>query len=355
MKLIELNPPQINVKASIPYQGSKKELGVHIINTIHSIIPDKRDFIDVFGGGGSVSIIAYQSSYFNEIHYNEIRKKIYLLMNYIIENGLTKDFNTFISHSEHESKIKEDSYYSGFLTSCYGFGSSEHYFCNNDDEIIKHMIHNALFFDDYSLFPTNTFELKEAMQEKAKEFPIKYNTAGFVENFTERRLNIWYKQKNILRKNPTKYWNYGRWYTGDKGPSGKYLVFKGGSDSIENKKLHEMQQLQHLENMEQLRQIEIVAPKLTITNRSFEDLVISKDSIVYLDPPYKNTANQYGFFDYDLFVQWAKCLKVPAFLSEYSNTLDWKEVFSKDKFSKFSPNQLKGRRIEYLFWNGIST
>jgi site-specific DNA-adenine methylase len=118
--------------------------------------------------------------------------------------------------------------------------------------------------------------------------------------------------------------------------------------------LQRLDQLQQFINMQRLAEFESIHPIWELSNLSYEDFVIPNNAIVYLDPPYKETENKYGAFDHSKFEQWAKTLKVPAFLSEYQNVLGWQQVYSVTKRSSFSSEKLNNQnRQERLFWNGI--
>lgn len=56
-------------------------------------------------------------------------------------------------------------------------------------------------------------------------------------------------------------------------------------------------------------------------NTDYENVPIPKDSVIYCDPPYVNTAKYQAHkksdFDYDRFYDWAERQEVPIFISEY--------------------------------------
>ena len=69
-------------KLGIPYMGSKRKLASEILKKIiqrHELISD---FYDLFGGGGSISFTAIRDYRFN-VHYNELNKHIYSLVEYL--------------------------------------------------------------------------------------------------------------------------------------------------------------------------------------------------------------------------------------------------------------------------------
>jgi site-specific DNA-adenine methylase len=354
----KLNDFSINNKTGIPYPGNKKKIGIRILETINNTLNIRdNSFIDVFGGGGSMSSFAYQSKLFNKIYYNDIRKDIVELVNYLIENDLDERFNTYITRSEFEN-IKDSTYFNAFIISCYGYGNlNTNYFCGSDKEIIKQKVHNVIMFDDYSGFEKNEIELIDSMKERSLLYPIEYNSKGFVSNFFERYHKLWTQDTTkVLRKYPVKYRDYGVWFNNELGVKGSKMTYKKKDLIPIDAELQGLMQLQHLEQLTQLYQFNKLKPNLITSNLSFIDLDIPKDSIVYLDPPYYSTVNSYTkTFDYDCFLHWAKDLKVPAFLSEYTNTLDWIEVLSIEKRNNMSKTKQNNFNTERLFWNGIKT
>jgi hypothetical protein len=63
----------MKLKAFIPsYFGGKQKTAEEIIEYIHSQYPYRKIFVDAFGGGGSISIQAAKSGYFDKVIYNDI-------------------------------------------------------------------------------------------------------------------------------------------------------------------------------------------------------------------------------------------------------------------------------------------
>ncbi len=93
------------------------------------------------------------------------------------------------------------------------------------------------------------------------------------------------------------------------------------------------------------------------TNTEYFDIKIPKNSIIYCDPPYKNTTNYKGIkeFNHDLFFNWCRDLKNNnnlVFISEYNAPKDFKEIWVKEVNSSLSSNGLSGgnkKSLEKLF------
>ena len=129
----------------------------------------------------------------------------------------------------------------------------------------------------------------------------------------------------------------------------------------QGKLLIELKQLEQLEQLERLERLDLI----THTNLDYAEVKIStlpRDTIIYLDPPYKNTS-EYKLcgnrFNYDRFYQW--CIDKAkqgynVFISEYAMPQDrFREIWSKETYASFSVLKSecgainKPTRVERLF------
>ena len=84
-------------------------------------------------------------------------------------------------------------------------------------------------------------------------------------------------------------------------------VFSGykQTDTYKNavKQLQQLQQLQQLERLQQLEQLQ----RLEVNNKDYRAYSELNGAVIYLDPPYENSTNQYkgGSFDSIAFYDWA--------------------------------------------------
>lgn len=86
-------------------------------------------------------------------------------------------------------------------------------------------------------------------------------------------------------------------------------------------------------------------------NKSYLNLEIPYNSLIYCDPPYRMTTKYKDDFDHDIFWQWCKektCEGHIVFISEYSAPDDFKCIWQKEMITTFSENSLKSN-IEKLF------
>ena len=90
-------------------------------------------------------------------------------------------------------------------------------------------------------------------------------------------------------------------------------------------------------------------------NTSYQDLILPSNSIIYCDPPYKNTTGYKNTFNHDEFYDWCREKKnegYTIFISEYQMPDDFKCVWQKEVKSSLSANGKVGgnkNSIEKLF------
>jgi site-specific DNA-adenine methylase len=117
-------------------------------------------------------------------------------------------------------------------------------------------------------------------------------------------------------------------------------------------RLQQLEQLQRLANLEQLANLNNF---FTTSNLSYKDVKINtpiEETIIYLDPPYRNTEKyiEGKDFDYKELDQWFKNNKYTCFMSEYN--APHKVIFEIDKFSLLNNSKEKKKVVkEKLFWN----
>jgi DNA adenine methylase len=97
------------------------------------------------------------------------------------------------------------------------------------------------------------------------------------------------------------------------------------------------------------------APKLKdvcFVCSSYENLDIPENSIIYCDPPYKNTTKYSSDFNHDLFWKWCNDKIVEGhkvFVSEYEAPEDWQCVWQKEITSSLTKNTGSKKGVEKLF------
>ena len=296
-------------KLGIPYMGSKRKLASDILQKITQRHNGITDFYDLFGGGGSISFTAIRDYRFN-VHYNELNKHIYSLVQYLKDNKeLEPKFYEWVTREDFHKQINktndEADWYSGFVMSCWSFGNSQkNYLYGADIENIKRLAHE--FIVNGCL---------DSMREIGVNIPNLVNIDG-VQN---RRL-AFCKEFDILANK---------------------------SNQIQH--LERVNLLEHLTRLQNLQNLQ----NLQISNTSYEKVVINPNGnpIIYCDIPYKGTEKyKEGGFNHDVFYQWFANLDYPCYLSEYDAPFEKIEMFKHR--SSLSATNNKKQVFESIFWNG---
>ena len=110
-------------------------------------------------------------------------------------------------------------------------------------------------------------------------------------------------------------------------------------------KLEQLQQLERLQKLEQLQQLERLQ-KLKYSVLDYRSLDVKSSDVVYCDPPYTGTGQDYGGFDNESFQRWlANCPAKQVYISEYTQLPHTEVAFILGKKLSF---QAKGKRPDEL-------
>ena len=198
---------------------------------IVKLFPDAENFYDLFCGGCAITHRALIENRWKNYVINDIDSRCPNLFLDAI-NGKFKDETRWISREDF-FKLKDDD---GYVAFCWSFGNNgRDYLYARDLETYKKAWHYALFFSDYT-------EAKKLLNEKIEEIEIEKD----------------FYKKYLLSK--------------------KYIKH--------NQRLQRLQSLQSLERLERLERLETSC-------KSYNEIEIKPNSIIYCDIPYVNT-NSYG-------------------------------------------------------------
>lgn len=157
----------------LPYMGSKNKLAEEIIN----FIPQKKVLVDLFGGGGAISVCASQSGKYEKIIYNELNTIIAETFQKAI-NGEYENERRWVSREEFEKLKKTD----GYVAICFSFSNNcNTYIYGPKIEPYKRAYHYAIIFDDFGPF-------NELFDDETTE-KIKKSVEG-ITDFKERRIKF---------------------------------------------------------------------------------------------------------------------------------------------------------------------
>ena len=300
----------------VPYMGSKNKIAIDLLRKMLEVKPQAKYFFDLFGGGGSMSFTASQIGL--KTHYNELQTSLVKFIDYIfnrLEKGLKgqygifpDDFYKFIDREEFMKLRDEDSIKGQFARICYSFGNNQRSYLFGDIEKTKHLAHNIVMF-----------RCEKSLKELNGLLDTDIKTSNLL-TWNERRLDF---MKQVKDK--------------------KY------------KELEQLQQLEQLEQLQRLQQLEQLQPIFTTSNLSYKEVKINTpidETIIYLDPPYRNTEKyiEGKDFDYKELDQWFLDNKYTCFMSEYN--APHKVLFEIDKFSRLNNSKEKKKVVkEKLFYN----
>lgn len=293
-------PKQIK---GLPYQGSKTKLSSVLVDKMLELTPQATTFVDVFGGGGSMSLRALDRGL--TTHYNELNGHVFQLVKHLKEKGFTDDMLPCMTRDEFQKAIKQEpSYLTGLAMLVYSFSNNQKdYLYARTKEAEKQVIHNAIITGNFSKL--GDYRTEEIEYAKYSKLPLR------------QRFQIF---KRIF----------------------KYLV--EGVDRVQS--LNSILNLQdfattftmdsRLVSIERLACVqEFEASKLNISNLCYSqidyDRFDKENTIFYFDPPYKGTRGYSNIFDFDkfnIFLQALKAQGFKLFVSEYTNYFDFVEVLS---------------------------
>lgn len=285
----------------LPYMGSKNKLAEEIVN----FFPQKKVLVDLFGGGGAISVCASQSGKYEKIIYNELNSLISETFQKAI-NGEYENERRWISHEEFDQLKDKD----GYVAICFSFGNN----CNNymygpKIEPYKCAYHYAIVFDDFGPF-------NELFDDETTE-KIKKSVEGIID-LKERRI----KFSHAL---------------------GDYILSLERCEHLERKeRLDILKQTMNLngsprnisENLEKQERVDLLkhtmnmygTPRnacppfnlnirvttetsIEVFNKDYADveLPLSEECVIYCDIPYEKTASYTtGSFNYERFYKWCQ-------------------------------------------------
>ena len=289
-------------KRGLPYTGNKGQKAQQIMD----ILPDSNRFVDVFGGGGSVSLHAISSGKYKNVLYNDRIKSVVELLKALINGDPYIDLTKYVCISRDEfidwRDNKPDSIERILILICYSFGNDmRSYLWNKVNEEKKIQLTQALFYGN-----TGT---------------------QFDELFTES------KNVSLISE---KYSVFHKWRK-DK------LNINSKIDSLQQ--LEQLQQLQQLERLQRLQRLQ----RLEYSVKDYRQLSIKSTDVVYCDPPYINTSKSYGEFDNDDFDNWMNGLPTDEiYISEYTVLPNTEIVADLGKKQNFVSTSKSKRKSELL-------
>lgn len=273
------------------YMGSKRKLAEPILNKILDDNPNTKYIYDLFGGGGAISFNAVQRKQIKQVFYNELNTGIVELLKDVVNNGITEKYYNFIDRKVFFDNKDKDTWLGGLCKIVWSFGNNQSsYIYGRHLEEDKYLLHDIVV---------------NRRKKSLEKFNTKYNLRIYIPewNIQKRKLNI---TKQIKKKLYNK----------------KDIQYLGRIEHLD--RINLLTRVQYLKDIK-------VNNKLIITNKSYEDVIIDtpiEETIIYLDPPYKNTEKYQEQIDYEKLFNWVKNNPYTIYLSSYEYNLACVKEFS---------------------------
>ncbi|QPG02570.1 DNA adenine methylase [Latilactobacillus sakei] len=296
-------------KRGLPYVGNKGQK----VEQIMEVLPDGKRLVDVFGGGGCVSLTAASSGKYEEVIYNDRRKTVVELLRALINDEPHFNLMDYVALTREQffdwRDNQHDSIERTLVLIAYSFGNSQsNYLWSKKNEEEKLLLTRALYYGN-----TGT------------EFDQLYSYSLNANTISE------------------KYRLFHKWRQEQMNINSRYDLLERLEQLERLQQLNQLQQLQQLERLQQLEQLQ----QLEYSSKDYRELDIQSDDIVYCDPPYIGTFKDYGGFDDDAFQSWlAKCPAKEIYISEYTQLPNTEVAFNFGKKQSFSA--IGKRRDELL-------
>ncbi len=274
-------------KYGLLYQGSKNKIADKIID----LLPPAENFYDLFAGGCAISHRALLSGKYNHIYANDINDMPKLFKDAI--DGKYANEDRWISREEFFENIDDP-----YIKSTWSFGGvGESYIYSRKIEPYKKALWYAVMFDDWTDFEV----LMSETVSRCK------NALNGVSNKNDRRLALQRELTKYIKENEAE--GNHNWQLHPLYSQIKRSTFKGNL----------LQSLQSLERLDSMKKINILnASIFTISKKSYEEVPILPNSVIYCDIPYFcTTGYNKSDFDYDKFYEWALKQTSPVYISEY--------------------------------------
>lgn len=283
-------------KRGLPYVGNKGQK----VEQIMEALPDGKRLVDVFGGGGCISLTASSSGKYEKVIYNDQRKTVVELLRALIDDEPHFNLMDYVALTREQffdwRDSQPDSIERRLVLIAYSFSNNQKdYLWSKENEDEKLLLTRALFYGN-----TGT------------EFDQLYNFSLNANTISEkcRSFRKWRREQINI--------NY----------------------RFELQQLEQLQQLERLQQLEQPKQLEYSV-------KDYREPVIYTDDVVYCDPPYIGTGEQYGGFDSKAFENWYlhECPAKEIYISEYTKLPHTEVAFN---FGKKQSLTATGKRKDEL-------
>ena len=366
------------MRYGVPYQGSKNKIAEWVIDNL----PEDEILVDLFAGGCAVTHAALLSGKWDRIVANDIGDAPELFCDAI--KGKYADEKRWISREDFQGLKDTDP----CVALCWSFGNNRTgYLYAQEIEPWKKALHYARVFGDCSLLREMGIDSDGSHSDVKKhhsEYKEKYirwwlskqkytsaeldkliaNVKADIERDEEELRQYLIDalkksgltQAEVQRRLGTQmaghYFGRSQWEFPTQEMYEKMQEFMPlETDYNEVVGLYRLRQsLQSLERLQSLQSLENYK-KLSVTRKSYADVIIPEGAVVYADPPYKgtDTTGYQSAFDYDAFEHWLASVPHMVIVSEYNAPAGCVEIASIKKRSLLSATNRGGTDVEKLF------
>ena len=264
----------------LPYQGSKNLIARELLQQM----PRRDYFVDLFAGGGAMWQAAAESGKYSRYLVNEYNEQ---QCNFLRDCalGIYDECNEWVTRDEFMKHCSE----SAFLRCVWSFGNAgDSYFCADVMEDWERAMFYAYEFNDYRIF---------------KEIGFAGDTV-YLEDI--KRRTDYYKRK---------YEDY----------KGVKIDFSNWHRSNPHERLKRLRAFH-----KQCEWLDIVR-KTDFSAKSYDEVEIPENALIYCDPPYINTEGYGVDFDHSHFYDWGRAQKELVLISEYTMPDDFIPIWRKSK------------------------
>ena len=379
------------MRYGVPYQGSKNKIAGWVIDNL----PEDEILVDLFAGGCAVTHAAMLSGKWDRIVANDIGDAPELFCDAI--DGKYADEKRWISREDFQNLKDTDPY----VSLCWSFGNNRTvYLYAQEIEPWKKALHYARVFGDCSLLREMGIDSDGSHSDVKKhhsEYKEKYirwwlskqkytsveldkliaNVKADIERDEEELRQYLIDalkksgltQAEVQRRLGTQmaghYFGRSQWEFPTQEMYEKMQEFMPLPDdynelvglyrlrqSLQSLQSPEsLQSLESLQRLQSLQSLEKYKNNLTITRKSYADVAIPDNDVVYADPPYKGT-DVTGYkcdFDYAAFEKWLNEVPFMVIVSEYNAPAGCVEIASIKRQSTLGTGNKGGTNTEKLF------
>ena len=373
------------MRFGVPYQGSKNQIARWVIDNL----PEDEILVDLFAGGCAVTHAAMLSGKWNKVIANDIGDAPEVFCNAIL--GKYADEKRWIIREDFQNLKDTDPY----VSLCWSFGNSRsNYLYAQEIEPWKKALHYARVFGDCSLLQEmgidsdgssddvrkhhdeykekyirwwlskqkyTSAELDELManvkdgierdEEELRQYLIDaLKKSGLTQSEVQRRLGTQMAGHYFGRSQ----WGFPTQEMYEKMQ--EFMPLETDYNEIVGlyrlrQRLQSLQSLQSLQRLQRLESLQKYKNNLTITRKSYADVAVPDNAVVYADPPYEGT-DQTGYkcdFNYAAFEKWLNEVPFMVIVSEYNAPSGCVEIASVKKQSLLAQGNKGGTNTEKLF------